>query len=142
MRVRRAAALAAAVTVLGIATPAQAQKFDFQGTMSGAEVVPGPGDPDGGGSFTVSIDNATNQMCYALTYQNIDQPDGAHVHIGNPGQAGQIMVDLNLPVNGPNACIQVDSTSVGHMTGGPKSHYLDLHTPPFPGGALRSPLQR
>ncbi len=141
MRVLRAAAVAS-VTVLVLSTPAQAQKFDFQNTMTAGEVVPGPGDPDGAGNFTVSIDNATNEMCYAITFQNTDAPNAAHVHVGSPGKAGRIMVDLNLPANGPNACIPVDSTSVGHMTGGPRSHYLDLHTASHPDGALRGQLQR
>ena len=134
--------IVASTIVVVTGSPAQAQKFDYQGAMTGPEVVPGPGDPDGTGTHKVSIDNATNELCYELTWQNIDQPDASHIHIGSPDQAGQIMVDLNLPANGPKACIQVDSTSIGHMTGGPKAHYVDLHNPAFPEGAIRGQLQR
>ena len=140
MRVLRTLALGS-TAVLALASPALAQKFDFQGTMNGAEVVPGPGDTDGTGTFKMNIDNATNQMCYELAWQNIDQPNASHVHVGGKNQAGKIMVDLNFPGNGPKACIPVDSTSVGHMTGGPKSHYVDLHNGSFPEGAIRAQLQ-
>jgi hypothetical protein len=128
--------------VLALATPALAQKFDYQGAMTGPEVVPGPGDTDGTGTFKVTIDNSSNQLCYELAWQNVDQPDAAHIHVGDPNQAGQIMVDLDLPTNGPKACMPVDSTSVGHMTGGAKSHYVDLHNAPHPDGSVRGQLQR
>ena len=61
MRVLRTLALAS-TAVLAVATPALAQKFDFQGTMNGGEVVPGPGDNDGSGTLKVSIENASNQL--------------------------------------------------------------------------------
>ena len=141
MRLPRILAVAS-TAVLVTALPAQAQKFDYQGPMTGGEVVPGPGDADGAGTFKVAIDNATNQLCYELASQNIDQPNGAHIHIGAPNQAGKIMVDLNFPANGPKACIPVDSTSVGHMTGGPKSHYVDLHNGAYAEGAIRGQLQK
>ena len=141
MRLFKVAAVSS-VALLAMALPAQAQKFDYQGAMTGAEVVPGPGDPDGTGTFTISIDNASNTMCYDLAWQNIDQPDAAHVHVGGPNAAGQIMVDMNLPANGPKACIPVDGTSVGHMTGGPKTHYVDLHTPALVEGAVRGQMQK
>ena len=141
MRLTRLVALSASVLV-AVAVPAQAQKFDYDGTMNGAEVVPGPGDPDGAGNFKISIDSATNTMCYDLVWQGIDAPDASHVHIGATNQAGQIRVDMNLPANGPKACIPVDSASVGHMTGGPKTHYVDLHNGSYADGAVRGQLQR
>ena len=141
MRVLRIVAVSTAA-VVALATPALAQNFDFRGTMTGAEVVPGPGDTDGAGTFKVSIDNAKNELCYDLAWQNIDQPNAAHIHVGGANQAGKIMVDLNFPANGPKACIPVDATSVGHMTGGPKSHYIDLHTGSQPEGAVRGQLQK
>ena len=140
MRVLRTLALAS-TAVLAVATPALAQKFDYQGTMNGAEIVPGPGDNDGTGTFKVSLDNATNELCYELAWQNIDQPNASHIHVGAKDQAGRIMVDLNFPANGPKACIPVDSTSVGHMTGGAKSHYVDLHNETYAEGAVRGQLQ-
>lgn len=137
----RTLAIASTALLVVMAGPAQAQKSDFQGTMKGSEVVPGPGDSDGTGTFKISIDSASNQLCYDLAWQNIDQPNAAHVHVGGKDQAGQIMVDLNFPANGPKACIPIDSTTAGHMTGGPKSHYVDLHNGAFAEGAVRGQLQ-
>jgi hypothetical protein len=52
------------------------------------------------------------------------------------------MMDLNLTANGLKACTNVDGTTMGHMSGGPKSHYLNIHTGEFPEGALRGQLQK
>ena len=141
MRVLRTLTLTT-TAVLALASPALAQQFDYQGTMTGAEVVPGPGDTDGTGTFKIGIDNATNQVCYELAWQNVDEPNASHVHVGSPNQAGRIMLDLNLPANGPKACIPVDSATVGHMTGGPKSHYVDVHNGSYAEGAIRGQMQR
>jgi hypothetical protein len=119
---------------------ASATKLNYQGTMSGKEQTTG-GDPDGTGTFKVTIDKATNNLCYELAWQNLDEPNAAHIHIGDPNEAGKIMVDLNLAANGPKACLPVDATSVGHMTSGPKAHYSDLHNQSFPEGAIRGQLQ-
>lgn len=120
---------------------ASSTAFDFQGSMAGTEQVSG-GDPDGTGTFKVTIDKATSKVCYELAWQDIDEPNAAHIHIGKPKENGNIMVDLNLPVNGPKSCLPVDSTSIGHMTSGPTAHYPDLHTPAFPDGAVRGQLQQ
>lgn len=141
MRISRILTMATA-TVAAVAAPAWAQRFDYQGTMNGAQVVPGPGAANGSGTFKISIDNASNQVCFDLAWQGIDQPNAAHIHIGNPNEAGQIMQDLNFPANGPKGCLQTDPTTIGHMTGGPKAHYVDLHNGAFPEGAVRGQLQQ
>lgn len=141
MRMLRILVVAAAAIVL-VATPAQAQKSTYNVTLAGGEEVPGPGDPDGTGTAVVTLDTAANQLCYELAWQNIDDPTAAHIHVGNPGQSGAVMVDLNLPANGPKACTTIDSTTMGHLSGGPKSHYVNLHTASYKDGAMRGQLQR
>lgn len=142
MRMLRILAAAAATTIVLVATPAQAQKSTYNVTLVGAEEVPGPGDPDGKGTAVVSLDTATNQLCYELAWQNIDDPTAAHIHVGNPGQSGAVMADLNLPANGPKACTTIDSNTMGHVSSGPKSHYVNLHTASYKDGAVRGQLQR
>jgi len=131
----------ASVATLFMAAPAQAQKSTFNVTLSGANEVPGPGDPDGSGTAVVTLDTATNELCYELNVANVGDPTAGHIHIGAPGKSGSVMVDLNLPANGPKACMPVDGNAMGHMANGPKSHYLNLHTAEFPDGAVRGQLQ-
>lgn len=141
MRVLRTLAVTS-TAVLVLAVPALAERFDYEGTMTGSEVEPGPGDGNGNGAFKIVIDNATNEVCYELVWQKIDQPNAAHVHVGRPNESGRIVLDLNFAANGPKACIRADSTTVGHMTGGPESHYVDLHNGAYPEGAVRGQLKQ
>lgn len=127
------------VAVVGgllVAAPAQAAKNTNNVTLSGAEKVPGPGDLDGSGTAVITLDTATNEVCWDLTWQNIENPTAAHIHLGDPGQSGQVMVDFNLPGNGPKACTKVDGTTMGHLSGAPQSHYVNIHTPSHKDGAL------
>ena len=132
----------AVVACLLVATPAAAAESTNNITLSGAEEVPGPGDPDGSGTATITLNTATNEVCWDLAWQNIENPTAAHIHLGDPGQSGRVMVDFNLPANGPQACTTVDGTTMGHLSGAPQSHYLNIHTPSHTDGALRGQLQR
>lgn len=132
----------AMVAGLLVATPAQAAKNTYNVTLTGGEEVPGPGDPDGSGTAAITLDTATNELCWDLAWQDIENPTAAHIHVGDPGQSGRVMVDLNLPANGPKACTKVDGTTMGHLSGGPQSHYVNIHTPSHKDGALRGQLQR
>jgi hypothetical protein len=141
MRVLRILLVASTATVL-TAAPAQAQKSTYNITLAGANEVPGPGDPDGIGTAVVTLDTATNQVCWDINVQKIDAPTAGHIHVGGPGKSGSVMMDLDLPASGPKACTTVDGTTMGHMTGGPKSHYLNIHSAEFPDGAVRGQIQQ
>jgi hypothetical protein len=53
---------------------------------------------DGRGGFTAIIDG--NQFCYGLTVTNIDQPGAAHIHSGNAGVNGPVVITLVHPSTG------------------------------------------
>ena len=72
-----------------MAAPAQAAKNANNVTLSGAEEVPGLGNPDGSGTAVITLDTATNEVCWDLAWQNIENPTSAHIHVGDPGQSGQ-----------------------------------------------------
>jgi hypothetical protein len=141
MRLLRILLVASTATAL-MATPALAEKSTYNITLSGAEEVPGPGDPDGTGTAVVTLDTATNELCWDIKVQNIGDPTAGHIHVGDAGKSGSVIVDLNLPANGLKACTAVDGKTMGHLSGGPKSHYLNIHTAEFPNGAVRGQLQR
>jgi hypothetical protein len=60
-------------------------------SLSGHSEIP-DADPDGMGSFTAIIDG--DQFCYGLTATNIDTPTASHVHEGNAGENGPIVITL------------------------------------------------
>jgi CHRD domain len=102
------------------------------------------GDPDGRGSFTAIVDGS--QLCFGITVTNLDQPVAAHIHRARPNQAGPIVVPLTQPSTGdPGAssgCVTVDPALAAAILKNPHKYYANVHTGPFPGGAVRGQLFR
>jgi hypothetical protein len=104
----------------------------------------GAGDPDGRGSFTAIVDG--NQLCFGITVTNLDQPVAAHIHNARRNQNGAIVVPLTQPASGdPGAssgCATVDPALALAILKNPHKYYANVHTAPFPGGAVRGQLGR
>jgi CHRD domain-containing protein len=143
------------VTLLGIvvASPALAQSAGpgrpplFAVLLGGHEVSDegqaNAGDPDGVGSATVLF--AATTVCFGLTVNNLDEPIGAHIHQGRAGVNGPIVVPFTAPENGdPGAssgCTpDVDPDLVEEIRTHPGEFYVNVHTGPFPAGAIRGQL--
>jgi hypothetical protein len=71
--------------------------------LTGAAEVPEPGDPDGTGSFKVTLNQGQGQICYELSVNNIDTATLAHIHIGTAGVAGNPVVTLTAPATGSSS---------------------------------------
>ena len=157
MRVRSLAVLAvtAAACVLGVVGVALA--VDGSGSspvfavLSGANEVSaitgkkGAGDPDGSGSFTMTVDD--DILCYGYTVANLDDPVAAHIHRGRPSENGPVVVPLDIPASGdPGATSgcnsSVDPALLDAILKNPSSYYVNVHTGPVPGGAARGQLYR
>ena len=116
--------------------PAQAATTNEKAEMTGAEEVPGPGDPDGKGTATVVVDDAANTVCFELTYTGLGKVTAAHIHTGAKGVAGPPAVTLK----GDKGCVNVDPTTAKALRDDPGSHYVNVHTDEFPKGAIRGQL--
>ena len=101
-------------------------------------------DPDGRGGFTAIIDG--DQFCYGLTVTNIDQPVAAHIHRGNAGENGPVVIPLSPPATGDpgasSACTTADPALLQEIARRPAQFYVNVHTGAFPGGAIRDQLTR
>ena len=115
---------------------AQAATTNEKAEMTGAEEVPGPGDPDGKGTATVVVDDAANTVCFELTYSGLGKVTAAHIHTGAKGVAGPPAVTLK----GDKGCVNADPTTVKAIRDDPGSHYVNVHTDEFPKGAIRGQL--
>jgi len=115
-------------------------KVTFNTTLSGANEVP-PADPDGIGTATVTVDNATSQICYTLAVQNIALPaTAAHIHRGAAGVKGDVVVPFDVaPDASGNAtsCVNVDPTLLQEIASNPAGFYVNVHSSEFPDGAVR-----
>jgi hypothetical protein len=110
-------------------------------TLSGAEEVPGPGDPDGTGTAKVTLDPAKGEVCYELMVQNVDKPNAAHIHSGAAGQPGPPVVNLDPPAEGSSkGCATVDAKVITDIQQNPANYHVNVHNAEFPGGAVRGQL--
>jgi hypothetical protein len=145
-RIRHLLATAAiAVTAVGLGNAGSVSadhQFRATGTvLSGAQEVPGPGDPDGVGLAGVTINVHRGRICYALGVKHIEPAAAAHIHRGDAGVAGPIAVTLDPPTDGFSAeCLSVDRELAGEIAHNPRGFYINVHNVDFPAGAVRGQL--
>lgn len=114
-------------------------------TLTGAAEVPAAGDPDGTGTAKVNIDVTKREVCYEVAVQKLDSPVGMHIHEGERGKSGGIVVPLTTPTAGDTTttgCASVDATLIGRITANPDNFYVNVHTQPNPQGAIRGQLSQ
>lgn len=114
-------------------------------TLTGSTEVPGPGDPDGAGTATVNLDVSKREVCYEVSAQKIDRPVGMHIHEGERGQSGGIVVPLTTPTateTTTTGCTNVDAALIGRMAATPGNFYVNVHSDAYPQGAVRGQLSQ
>ena len=127
----------------GVAAPSFATMELSAQLMGGAEEVPNPGDPDGMGTSTVTLNSDTGQASFTINVSNITLPAAAaHIHEGARGVAGGVVVPLTAPdANGTaTGTAAVDAALMQRMMDNPAGFYVNVHTTDFPGGAVRGQL--
>jgi CHRD domain len=145
MTARRAWATLATLVGLLIfgASAASAQDIQlFAVLLGGNEVGPtgqaAAGDLDGSGSATVNV-VAADTLCYAILVDGLDPPTFAHIHQGPAGVNGPILVNLTPPISA--GCVPgLDPALVEAIRRAPSEFYVNVHTGPFPAGAVRGQL--
>jgi hypothetical protein len=103
------------------------------------------GDLGGFGSATVIFPTAT-VVCFGITVSGLSaQPIAAHIHSGESGINGLIVVPLVPPFH-PNpgtssACVSALAATITAIRADPAKFYVNVHTTAFPAGAIREQLQ-
>jgi hypothetical protein len=114
--------------------------------LSGAQEVPGPGDPDGKGIAKITLLPGYGTICFRIRVRNITLPAAAaHIHSGERGVAGPVVVPLGAPDAEGKAkgCVtDVDPALIRAIWTDPRDFYVNVHTSDFPGGAVRGQLHR
>jgi hypothetical protein len=127
--------LAVAFSVIGSAT-ANATLIGFAANLTGAQEVPGPGDPDGIGKALLIFDSVANRVDWAITLRNVDVPlTGAHIHLGALGTAGPVRIDFDGELRG-----SVVDADVAAVLADPTNFYVNVHNSVYPTGAIRGQL--
>lgn len=111
--------------------------------LSGAEEVPGPGDPDGGGTAHITLNPGQRTVCWELTAVDIVPATAAHIHVAPAGLSGPVAVPLSPPSDGSSSgCAEVSRDLVRDILRNPAEYYVNVHNPEYPAGALRGQLSR
>jgi hypothetical protein len=108
-----------------------------------ASGVRGQGDLDGSGLGSVTVDTDANRVCWEITSAGIDLPAIlAHIHRGVLDVNGPIVVTFTPPdaAGESRDCVPVDSALADEIVANPAGFYVNVHTTPFPAGAIRGQL--
>lgn len=139
---RRILIMVAAVAMLVVmAVPASAAAPDFVVVLTGAEEVPaGSGDPQAIGVARLDFSRADLEVCFVLDLFRIRQITAAHIHDGDAGTNGPIVVDFEWAENGPEGCVDVERDVLREILNNPAGFYVNVHTVDYPAGAIRGQL--
>ena len=141
-RATRALALAIGVTVIlaGVAL----------GKAGGTPAIPLNNEQEttgatGGGSGFFSYTINGTELCYTLEVRGLTAtPVAAHIHIAPRHVAGPVVIPL-LPPPGAtgsvSACTTGSSDDLAAIVADPRTWYVNVHTPTFPGGEVRGQLK-
>jgi hypothetical protein len=100
------------------------------------------GDPVGTGTATVRLRAGQGQVCYQLEASNLPPAVAAHIHQGNAGSSGNVVVPLKTPnaAGKSSGCATALRTLLNSILADPASYYVNVHTAEFPNGAIRGQL--
>jgi CHRD domain len=119
----------------------------LRANLTGAAERPDPGDANGTGTAFVRLISRTEQVCFNITYQQIQRPVAGHIHRGGRQAAGPIVVPLFERAAGAPSPIRGCANDVSHDTirqirNRPGRFYVNLHNSRFPAGAIRGQLRQ
>lgn len=109
--------------------------------LSGANEV-GPGDPDGSGSAHVTLNQGQGEICFSIETSNVDNILAAHIHVGAAGVNGGVVVSFDWANTGGNGCVAANADLIKQIRQDPSGYYVNVHSPEFPAGAIRSQLSK
>jgi hypothetical protein len=114
----------------------------MEAALTGAGVVPGPGDPDGSGTLNMSANGGQAEICYGLRTASIDTITEVHLHRGAVGVNGETVFTVTLPIgNYSRGCVDnLDRTLIHSILSKPANYYIAVRTVAYPSGALRGQL--
>ncbi len=122
------------------------RRVTFSAELLGKNEVAAPGDPDGRGVATITIEGM-ERLCFSITVEGIRVPGtGALIYEGGAGEIGDVVVPLRAPDDmGKAEGCQVASTPevvaiLRDIRANPEAFYVNVHTSDHPDGALRGQL--
>lgn len=99
----------------------------------------------GGASGFFSYEIEGDQLCWELEVRDLTQPAfAAHIHVAPRNTAGGIVVPLTVGSTTSfttSGCATPDAAVLAAIAEDPRSYYVNVHTPTYPGGEIRGQLK-
>lgn len=141
LRVLLALAFVASLTMITAVTASATGGRPFSTSLNGAEEAPGPGDPDGSGWARITVNPGLGRVCYWLEVDGVAPIAASHIHVGDAGSPGPVVIPLNPPTAGSSSgCADVSRELAKALIQDPTHYYVNVHNADYPGGALRGQL--
>jgi hypothetical protein len=129
-----------ATVAFAFAGAASAATVKFHTTLSAASEVP-PSKSTGTGEATASLDTATHELSYDITFKGFSS-DVTAAHIHGPAETGKnagVAVPLgNAPSSPIHGSVKLTPEQEQQLTAG--QMYVNVHTKNNPSGAIRGQL--
>jgi Cu/Zn superoxide dismutase len=132
--------LAAASVAMLFAATASAATVKFQATLAATSEVP-PSKSTGSGEATVSLDTATHEITYDVTFKGFSsEVTAAHIHgPAEPGKNAGVVVPLgSAPTSPIHGTAKLTPEQEQQLTSG--LDYVNIHSKNNPSGAVRGQL--
>ncbi len=134
------------ISMMAWADVATAEGNRLRANLTGEKEVDSEGDPDGSGTARIRLRPRARRVCWNLTWQNITQPQAAHIHRGDKTETGPVVVNLFVePQEGNEASgceNNVPRRLIRRIRNRPGNFYVNVHTQDYPAGAIRGQLHR
>lgn len=152
--IRLIAGLASTALIgVGLSAPAYAgnghghgQRAKLSATLTGANERPTTGDPDGRGKVRIKL--TRTQVCFTLSWRNVQAPTAAHIHEGGKNEAGPVVVGLfsvpggiGAPIDSVSGCTDADPALIKEIRRDPRDYYVNMHNTTYPSGVIRGQLR-
>ena len=100
---------------------------------------------DTGAHGFFSYEISGDQLCYTMSVSDLSQPAvAAHIHVGPRKVAGPVVIPLEIGEGTSwtvDTCTTADAELLAAIEADPRSYYVNVHTPTFPGGEVRGQLK-
>ncbi len=131
------------VASLAMAGVAMAAETTLTAELAGVTEGENPGNPDGSGSATITLDPETGEACWEMSADGIGAVTQSHIHVGGEGESGDVVVPLDVDgfEGTTEGCTSDQEADVLQgIIDDPAGFYVNLHTDDFPAGAIRGQL--